>query len=83
MDDLYALKRRYWFWLHLTELLSLLIFIQRIRAMPIYSQNACVFCYLYITDILRYTPGGGGGGGHLGIFGVGMCRPELQIGTPF
>ena len=26
---------------------------------------------------------GGGGGGHLGIFRVGMCRPGLQIGTPF
>ena len=25
----------------------------------------------------------GRGGGHLGIFGVGMCRPGLQIGTPF
>ena len=24
-----------------------------------------------------------GGGGHLGIFWVGMCRPGLQIGTPF
>ena len=24
-----------------------------------------------------------GGGGHLGIFWVGMCRLELQIGTPF
>ena len=24
-----------------------------------------------------------GGGGHLGIFQVGMCRPGLQIGTPF
>ena len=23
------------------------------------------------------------GGGHLGIFWVGMCRLELQIGTPF
>ena len=22
-------------------------------------------------------------GRHLGIFGVGMCRPGLQIGTPF
>ena len=22
-------------------------------------------------------------GGHLGIFGVGMCRAGLQIGTPF
>ena len=24
-----------------------------------------------------------GGGGHLGIFWVDMCRPGLQIGTPF
>ena len=24
-----------------------------------------------------------GGGGHLGIFWVGMCRPGLQIGTPY
>ena len=24
-----------------------------------------------------------GGGGHLGIFWVCMCRPGLQIGTPF
>ena len=24
-----------------------------------------------------------GGGGHLGIIWVGMCRPGLQIGTPF
>ena len=23
------------------------------------------------------------GGGHLGIIWVGMCRPGLQIGTPF
>ena len=22
-------------------------------------------------------------GGHLGILGVGMCRPGLQIGNPF
>ena len=28
----------------------------------------------------RDTPGGGG---HLGIFWVDMCRPGLQIGTPF
>ena len=27
--------------------------------------------------------GGGGGGGHLGIFWMDMCRPGLQIGTPF
>ena len=31
-------------------------------------------------DTDGYDPGGGG---HLGIFGVGMCRPRLQIGTPF
>ena len=32
----------------------------------------------------RPHPGGWGrGGGHLGIFWVGMCRPGLQIGTPF
>ena len=24
-----------------------------------------------------------GPGGHLGTFWVGMCRPGLQIGTPF
>ena len=23
------------------------------------------------------------GGGDLGIFGLGMCHPGLQIGTPF
>ena len=33
--------------------------------------------------ICLLTSGGGGGGGHLGIFWVGMCRLELQIGTPF
>ena len=27
--------------------------------------------------------GARGGGGHLGIFWVSMCRPGLQIGTPF
>ena len=26
---------------------------------------------------------GVGGRGHLGVFWVGMCRQELQIGTPF
>ena len=26
---------------------------------------------------------GRAGGGHLGIFWAGMCRPGLQIGTPF
>ena len=33
--------------------------------------------------ICLLTSGGGGGGGHLGIFWGGMCRLELQIGTPF
>ena len=35
--------------------------------------------------ICLLTSGGGGvgGWGHLGIFWVGMCRLELQIGTPF
>ena len=33
--------------------------------------------------ICLLTSGGGGGGGHLGFFWVGMCRLELQIGTPF
>ena len=37
---------------------------------------------LQITVLnLQNTPGEGGG--HLGIFWVGMCRPGLQIGTPF
>ena len=31
----------------------------------------------------RRWPGSPGGGGHLGILWVGMCRPGLQIGTPF
>ena len=35
-----------------------------------------------MTTELRYKPREGGGG-HLGIFWVGMCRPGLQIGTPF
>ena len=30
--------------------------------------------------ILTTSPGGGGA---LGFFWVGMCRPGLQIGTPF
>ena len=35
------------------------------------------------TPVTRTEPRVGGGGGHLGIFWVGMCRPGLQIGTPF
>ena len=34
------------------------------------------------TPVTRTEPPEGGGG-HLGIFWVGMCRPVLQIGTPF
>ena len=33
----------------------------------------------YFSEIWYSTPGGG----HLGIFWVGMCRPGLQIATPF
>ena len=32
------------------------------------------------THVAQAPPGGGD---HLGIFWVGMCRPGLQIGTPF
>ena len=32
-----------------------------------------------VEPMLKETPRGG----HLGIFRVGMCRPGLQIGTPF
>ena len=35
--------------------------------------SVCVFSFLP----------GEGGGGPLGIFWVGVCRPGLQIGTPF
>ena len=37
--------------------------------------NRAIVCLL--------TRGPGGGGGHLGVFWVGMCHPELQIGTPY
>ena len=37
--------------------------------------------YEYCPFVLyKYTHPGGG---HLGIFWVGMCRPGLQIGSPF
>ena len=42
-----------------------------------------VFKYINLldTEILAHVfPGGGG---PLSIFWVGMCRPGLQIGTPF
>ena len=35
------------------------------------------------SAIASACPGRAGGGGHLGIFWAGMCRPGLQIGTPF
>ena len=40
------------------------------------------FLYFFINNLKSFVihPGGGG---HLGIFWVGMCRPGLQIGTPF
>ena len=37
----------------------------------------------YLCTVKRRYNEPPGGGGHLGIFGVGMCRPGLQIGTPF
>ena len=38
--------------------------------------------FFEVVDVLieGFSPGEGG---HLGIFWVGMCRPRLQIGTPF
>ena len=35
------------------------------------------------TDLLKRRPRKHPGGEHLGILGVGMCRPGLQIGNPF
>ena len=37
----------------------------------------------YVTDWLERGEWDQPRGGHLGIFWVGMCRPGLQIGTPF
>ena len=34
----------------------------------------------YTKELITHP---GGGGEHLGIFWVGVCRPGLQIGTPF
>ena len=41
------------------------------------QNRRCFLSFLTRNDLLPR------GGGHLGIFGVGMCRPELQIGNPF
>ena len=49
------------------------------------SATATVVCitavFSFVTQLsssLKTAPGG-----HLGIFWVGMCRPGLQISTPF
>ena len=48
------------------------------------SENLNVVIRVQKVKQLGLTrPRGGGGGGHLGIFWVGMCRPGIQIGTPF
>ena len=42
------------------------------------------YMQLLLGQVKLGTSGPGrGGGGHLGIFWEGMCRPGLQIGTPF
>ena len=38
---------------------------------------------LYVTEKVQRALEARGGGGALGYFLVGMCRPGLQIGTPF
>ena len=52
-----------------------------------FMQNSVALHYFKIRlsgAICLLTSGGGGGVGcHMGIFWVGMCRLELQIGTPF
>ena len=52
---------------------------------PDYYKNTMemVSYKLYLFANHPVAPRGGGGGGHLGIFWVGMCRPRLQIVTPF
>ena len=55
------------------------------------TQDVCsVRCYdqYGISALVSQTSfhgetSGSARGGHLGIFWVGMCRPGLQIGTPF
>ena len=48
-------------------------------------QNSVALHYfkMRLSGAICLLTSGGGGGGHLGIFWVGMCRLELQIGTPF
>ena len=44
------------------------------------SDVITILLFSYVTTLLRINLARGG---HLGIFWVGMCRPGLQIGTPF
>ena len=54
----------------------ILINSQQIESLPL---NVDQVCKATRTDLAP----GGGGGGYSGIFWVGMCRPGLQIWTPF
>ena len=47
---------------------------------PICANPGLKFCFIFVFYLPMYCARGGG---HLGIFWVGMCRPGLQIGTPF
>ena len=51
-----------------TSLMICAVHVVKYRKIPKINPGACIFPR---------------GGGHLGIFWVGMCRPGLQIGTPF
>ena len=50
------------------------------------TKHDCEQAEWFNASVLRlaevFPPGGGGRGRHLGIFGVVMCRPGPQIGTP-
>ena len=46
---------------------------------PLRNTKRNIFC----TTFTALRAPGGGGRGQLGIFWIGMCRPALQIGTPF
>ena len=84
---------------NLLAFLIILFFILFISIFPLYFyryERACVFSSSFFpipvpmmlkrTFVFTLAQRGflhPGGGGHLGIFWVGMCRPGLQIGTPF
>ena len=44
---------------------------------------ALLFPSMSLSKLPNFADWWSPGGGHLGIFWVGMCRPGLQIGTPF